>query len=238
MAGFDIPPGLILFEDPPIHDLHRGLLSRVFTPKAMNAIEPKVREFCARTLDPLVDGGRLRLHRRSRRGHADAHDRHAARHPGGGPGGDPRPDRRGTAPRRRHRGADGRPRDGRRRALLRLHRVAGRAPVRRPHDPAPQRRVRGRDGDDAQARPDRGAHLRDAPRRRRQRDHDPADRLDRQAARRAPRPAARARGRPVAGPPGDRGDPAHTRRRRRSRPARSTATSSTTGRRCPRAASW
>ena len=59
MAGFDIPPGLILMEDPPIHDLHRGLLSRVFTPKAMNAIEPKVREFCARTLDPLVDVGRF-----------------------------------------------------------------------------------------------------------------------------------------------------------------------------------
>ena len=57
MAGFDIPPGLILMEDPPIHDLHRGLLSRVFTPKAMNAIEPKVREFCARTLDPLVEAG-------------------------------------------------------------------------------------------------------------------------------------------------------------------------------------
>ena len=55
MAGMDIPPGLILMEDPPIHDLHRGLLSRVFTPKAMNAIEPKVREFCARTLDPLMD---------------------------------------------------------------------------------------------------------------------------------------------------------------------------------------
>jgi cytochrome P450 len=59
MAGMEIPPGLILMEDPPIHDLHRGLLSRVFTPKAMNAIEPKVRDFCARTLDPLVDAGRF-----------------------------------------------------------------------------------------------------------------------------------------------------------------------------------
>ena len=57
MAGFDIPPGLILMEDPPIHDLHRGLLSRVFTPRATNDIEPKVREFCARTLDPLVGAG-------------------------------------------------------------------------------------------------------------------------------------------------------------------------------------
>ena len=52
-----MPPGSIIFEDPPGHDLHRGLLSRVFTPKKMNAIEPKVREFCARSLDPLVGSG-------------------------------------------------------------------------------------------------------------------------------------------------------------------------------------
>jgi cytochrome P450 len=54
-ANVELPPGIILFEDPPVHDVHRGLLSRVFTPKKMNAIEPKVREFCARTLDPLAD---------------------------------------------------------------------------------------------------------------------------------------------------------------------------------------
>src|SRR3954454_8209375 len=53
----EIPPGSIIFEDPPHHDLHRGLLSRVFTPKKMAAIEPKVREFCARSLDPLVEQG-------------------------------------------------------------------------------------------------------------------------------------------------------------------------------------
>jgi cytochrome P450 len=56
-ANIDLPPGLILFEDPPIHDIHRGLLSRVFTPKKMNELEPKVREFCARSLDPLVGTG-------------------------------------------------------------------------------------------------------------------------------------------------------------------------------------
>jgi cytochrome P450 len=56
-ADMDIPPGSIIFEDPPGHDVHRSLLSRVFTPKKMNAIEPKVREFCARTLDPLVGTG-------------------------------------------------------------------------------------------------------------------------------------------------------------------------------------
>jgi cytochrome P450 len=58
-SGAEIPPGNILFEDPPAHDLHRGLLSRVFTPRRMNAIEPQVRAFCARSLDPLVGTGRL-----------------------------------------------------------------------------------------------------------------------------------------------------------------------------------
>jgi cytochrome P450 len=56
-ADIEFPPGNILFEDPPIHDVHRGLMSRVFTPKKMNAIEPKVRDFCARSLDPLVGTG-------------------------------------------------------------------------------------------------------------------------------------------------------------------------------------
>jgi cytochrome P450 len=56
-ANIEFPPGNILFEDPPLHDVHRGLMSRVFTPRKMNAIEPKVREFCARSLDPLVGAG-------------------------------------------------------------------------------------------------------------------------------------------------------------------------------------
>jgi cytochrome P450 len=58
-ANIEIPPGIVLFEDPPVHDVHRGLLSRVFTPRRMNAIEPKVREFCAQTLDPLRDADRF-----------------------------------------------------------------------------------------------------------------------------------------------------------------------------------
>lgn len=56
-ANVEIPPGIILFEDPPLHDLHRGLLTRVFTPKRMNAIEPRVRRYCARLLDSLMDAG-------------------------------------------------------------------------------------------------------------------------------------------------------------------------------------
>src|SRR4029453_16193846 len=34
-------PGLSPLGPPPIHTMHRGLLSRVFTPKKMNALEPK-----------------------------------------------------------------------------------------------------------------------------------------------------------------------------------------------------
>jgi cytochrome P450 len=56
-ANMEMPVGSIIFEDPPTHDIHRGVLSRVFTPKKMNAIEPRIREFCARTLDPLVSAG-------------------------------------------------------------------------------------------------------------------------------------------------------------------------------------
>jgi cytochrome P450 len=58
-SGMVIPPGIILFEDPPAHDLHRSLLSRVFTPKRMAEIEPQVRRFCAITLDPLVAEGKF-----------------------------------------------------------------------------------------------------------------------------------------------------------------------------------
>jgi cytochrome P450 len=56
-AQIDLPPGSIIFEDPPTHDLHRGLLARVFTPRRVSALEPKIRGFCARSLDPLLGAG-------------------------------------------------------------------------------------------------------------------------------------------------------------------------------------
>jgi cytochrome P450 len=56
-AKMEMPPGMFIFEDPPDHDLHRGLLSRVFTPRRLAAIEPQVRAYAARTLDPLVGHG-------------------------------------------------------------------------------------------------------------------------------------------------------------------------------------
>jgi len=50
---------MILFEDPPLHDAHRALLARVFTPRRIAQIEPRVRAYCARSLDPLVGAGRI-----------------------------------------------------------------------------------------------------------------------------------------------------------------------------------
>ncbi|CAM3216764.1 cytochrome P450 [Mycobacterium intermedium] len=58
-ANIEIPPGLLIFEDPPVHDIHRSLLSRAFTPRKINALEPMIRDFTQRCLDPLIGGHRL-----------------------------------------------------------------------------------------------------------------------------------------------------------------------------------
>jgi cytochrome P450 len=54
-ANVEMPSGVLIFEDPPVHTLHRRLMSRVFSPSRVAALEPQIREFCARSLDPLVD---------------------------------------------------------------------------------------------------------------------------------------------------------------------------------------
>jgi cytochrome P450 len=58
-AGVELPPGVILFEDPPVHTVHRKLMSRVFTPKRVADLEDQVRAFCVRCLDPLVGSPRF-----------------------------------------------------------------------------------------------------------------------------------------------------------------------------------
>ncbi len=58
-SGMEIPSGTLIFEDPPIHNIHRNLLSRVFTPRKVLALEPQIREFTARCLDPLAGTGRF-----------------------------------------------------------------------------------------------------------------------------------------------------------------------------------
>jgi cytochrome P450 len=58
-SGVDLPGGVILWEDPPIHTKHRGLMSRIFTPKRMSALEDQVRAYCVSCLDPLVGADRF-----------------------------------------------------------------------------------------------------------------------------------------------------------------------------------
>ncbi len=58
-ADIEIPPGVIIFEDPPTHTIHRRLLSRAFAPRRVAELEPKIRQFCARSLDPLVGSDRF-----------------------------------------------------------------------------------------------------------------------------------------------------------------------------------
>lgn len=56
-SDFDMPGGVMMFEDPPVHSMLRALMSRVFTPRRMAAIEDQIREFCVRCLDPHVGSG-------------------------------------------------------------------------------------------------------------------------------------------------------------------------------------
>jgi cytochrome P450 len=54
-SGRPLPPGTLIFEEPPVHTARRALLSRVFTPKHMYELDGRIREFCRNRLD-LVDG--------------------------------------------------------------------------------------------------------------------------------------------------------------------------------------
>jgi cytochrome P450 len=58
-ANIEMPKGILIFEDPPTHTIHRRLLSRAFSPRRVAELEPKIREFCARSLDPFVGSDRL-----------------------------------------------------------------------------------------------------------------------------------------------------------------------------------
>ena len=58
-ADIEIPPGTLVFEDPPVHDIHRKLVARMFTPRKVAELEDRIRAFCAQSLDPLIGSGRF-----------------------------------------------------------------------------------------------------------------------------------------------------------------------------------
>jgi cytochrome P450 len=51
-ADFPMPPGLFINEDPPMHTMHRGIVSRLFTPRAVAGLAPQIQKLC----DDIVDG--------------------------------------------------------------------------------------------------------------------------------------------------------------------------------------
>ena len=58
-ADFPIPSGVLIFEDPPIHDIHRKLLARMFTPRKIALLEQRIRDYCVESLDAVVGAGRF-----------------------------------------------------------------------------------------------------------------------------------------------------------------------------------
>ena len=216
-ANVEMPKGILIFEDPPTHTIHRRLLSRAFSPRRVAELEPQIREFCVRCLDPLVGADRFdfiadigaempmrvigmllgipEADQKAVKEHVDASLRTKE--------GEPM-----TGPRKlRHR-----------RHVRRLRRVARRTPLRRHHDRAAQRRIHRRDRHRAHADPRRAPDLPRGGRWSGQRDDDAPDRLGGQASVRAPRSASPAGGGPFADPERDRGDPPL----RTSRPTRRT----------------
>ena len=153
-----MPPGILIFEDPPVHTIHRSLLSpgvhaaarspRSSRRSASSAPAASTRSSAPGGFDFVADLGAQMPMRVIGM---------LLGIPEAGPGGGPR---RRSTPNLRHRG--GRADGGRVEEVSlggddvrRLHRLAGRAPVRRPHDRAAARRVRGRDRDAPHAHPRR-----------------------------------------------------------------------------------
>jgi cytochrome P450 len=57
----DPPISTMLFLDPPDHTRIRGLFSRAFTPRRIEALKPRIDELVADMLEPLRDGGEVDL---------------------------------------------------------------------------------------------------------------------------------------------------------------------------------
>ncbi len=60
-SGMELPPGVVMFEDPPRHTIHRGLMSRVFTPRRMEELEDRIRAYCAAVPRPAGGLGEARF---------------------------------------------------------------------------------------------------------------------------------------------------------------------------------
>lgn len=55
----EVPPGMFIWEDPPLHTTYRNVVARIFTPRTMNDLEDQIRDYCRRCLDPIADTDRF-----------------------------------------------------------------------------------------------------------------------------------------------------------------------------------
>ena len=51
------PMPMMIMMDPPLHDVLRKVVNRVYTPRRVNALESRITELCAEYLDPFVGVG-------------------------------------------------------------------------------------------------------------------------------------------------------------------------------------
>lgn len=59
LEGGEVGQELLITKDPPEHDWHRRGVSRVFTPRRVNDLEPYMREYCGELLDRFQDEPRF-----------------------------------------------------------------------------------------------------------------------------------------------------------------------------------
>ncbi len=215
----------------PIHDAHRALLSRVFTPRRMLDLEPLVRGYCVEGARRAASGGTS-----STSSPSSASRSRCA--PSASSSASPRPTRTCTArppttpspPTARPIAFDQSSFDAVLSVLADYVEWRSQEPRRRPDDRAAERRGRRARRLAASAHPRRGRHLRQHGRRRRERDRDAPHRLHDAAARPAPGPAPPARRGPVARSRTRSRRSSASSRRRPCRRGRSSATSRCTAR--------
>lgn len=58
-AGVEVPKGMFIWHDQPLHTVYRNVVSKVFTPRRMNELEDKVRAYCVRCLEPKEGADRF-----------------------------------------------------------------------------------------------------------------------------------------------------------------------------------
>jgi cytochrome P450 len=59
MTAEPVDTGMIIHLDPPKHTVLRKLVARAFTPRRVSVLEDRIRDLCARLLDPHVGAGRF-----------------------------------------------------------------------------------------------------------------------------------------------------------------------------------